>query len=101
MQTKSNILRLVATGLMLSAFSGPTFAQEPTTVEIEKVTCRDLLLMYDDQEATLVFFHGFMSGKKGEMLYDDKGLTESTDKILEHCVDNPAVSVLSVFEKFR
>lgn len=101
MQTRSKILRLIATGIMLSAFSGPTFAQDPTTVEIEKVTCRDLLLMYDDQEATLVFFHGFMSGKKGEMLYKDQELTEATDKILEYCVDNPAVSVLSVFEKFR
>jgi len=101
MQTKSKILRLVAMGLMLSAFSGPTFAQEPVTVEIEKVTCRDLLLMFDDQEATLVFFHGFLSGKKGEMLYKDQELTDATDKILEHCVDNPAESVLSVFEKFR
>ena len=101
MQTRSKILRLIATGIMLSAFSGPSFAQDPTTVEIEKVTCRDLLLMYDDQEATLVFFHGFMSGKKGEMLYKDQELTEATDKILEHCVDNPAVSVLSVFEQFR
>jgi len=101
MQTKSKILRLIATGIMLSAFSGSTFAQEPATVEIEKVTCKDLLLMYDDQEATLVFFHGFLSGKKGEMIYKDQELTEATDKILEHCVDNPAVSVLSVFEKFR
>lgn len=99
---RTNIVsQLLAVGFVLTYSYGSSVAQESIAVKIEEVTCKDLLLMYDDQEATLVFFHGFMSGKKGEMVYDDKELTESTDKILNHCIENPADSVLSAFEKFR
>jgi hypothetical protein len=86
---------------MLGALSGPALAQEPAEVEIEKVTCRDLMLMFDDQESTLVYYHGFISGKKGEMLYKEKELIDATSKIIEYCVDNPTSTVLSAFEKFR
>lgn len=101
MKIKWNIANLTIVGLMIGALSGPALSQEPAEVEIEKVTCRDLMLMFDDQESTLVFYHGFTSGKKGEMLYKEQELIDATSKILEYCVDNPAATVLSAFEKFR
>lgn len=95
------IPHLCTVSMICFVLSGPAWAQEPVEVPIEQVTCRDLMLMHDDQESTLVFFHGFMSGKKGEMVYKDNELSEATVKILEYCIDNPAATVLSAFEKFR
>lgn len=101
MRIVRNFPRIAIVGLMIGALSGPAFAQEPEVVEIEKVSCRDLMLMFDDQESTLVFFHGFISGKKGELLYKENELIDATSKILEYCVDNPKATVLTAFEKFR
>jgi len=96
-----NIPSLTIVGLMIGALSGPAFAQDQAEIGIEKVSCRDLMLMVDDQESTLVYYHGFISGKKGEMLYKEQELVDATSKIIEYCVDNPTATVLSAFEKFR
>lgn len=101
MRASFGLRGLFVAGLVVFGVCEESRAQDAFKIEIGKVSCRDMLLMNDDQEFTLVFLHGFMSGKKNETVYDDKNLTEATDKIVEYCVDNPNDALLGVFEKFR
>jgi hypothetical protein len=50
---------------------------------------------------TVLFFHGFMSGRKNEMVFKPDVLAEATDRIIDDCIDNPDASVLEMFEKHR
>ena len=42
-----------------------------------------------------------MSGKKSEMIFDGPALTEVTEKVLDHCIDNPSDTLLATFEELR
>jgi len=79
------------------------YAQDDTdNIEIEKMTCREMLRMgNNEREFTLIFLHGFMSGKKSEMLFDGSALQDATDVVLDTCIDNPDETLLAVFEKAR
>ncbi|MXN66930.1 hypothetical protein GR183_18610 [Stappia sp. GBMRC 2046] len=75
---------------------------EAIKVEVDKITCREMLKMAsDEREFTLIFMHGFISGKKGELLFDGPALTEDTDQILDACIGGPDETLLAVFEKVR
>jgi len=70
--------------------------------KIDEMTCREMLKMSGDaRDFTMIFMHGFMSGKKSELLFDPVPLTEATDKVIDSCIDNPNDKLLSVFEKAR
>ena len=72
------------------------------TYKIDEMTCREMLKMGGDaRDFTLIFMHGFMSGKKSELLFDPVPLTEATDKVIDGCIDNPNHKLLQVFEKAR
>ena len=72
------------------------------TYKIDEMTCRDLLRMSgDSRDFTLIFMHGFMSGKKSELVFDAVRLTEATDKVIDICIGNPDGKLLSAFEKGR
>jgi hypothetical protein len=73
-----------------------------TRLHIDKITCREALKMDgDDRAFTVIFFHGFVSGKKNEILFDGPTLTEATDKIADYCIDNPSDMLLKAFETIR
>jgi hypothetical protein len=55
----------------------------------------------DEREFTLVFLHGFISGKNTEMVFDGSALADATDVVLDSCIDSPDESLLAVFEKAR
>ncbi len=70
--------------------------------KIDEVTCREMLMMGGtSRDFTMAFMHGFMSGKKSELLFRVEPLTEATDKVLETCIDHPDETLLSAFEKAR
>ena len=71
-------------------------------IDIETVACRNLLKESDsDQEATISFFHGFISGKNDESTVDVLELADISEKVFDHCVDNPDDSLLSIFEEYQ
>ncbi len=77
-------------------------ADTGVTYTIDEVTCRQLLRMSgDSRDFTVVFLHGFVSGKKSELVFDAVPLTEATDKAIDICIDNPDGKLLSAFEKAR
>ncbi|MDJ0659076.1 MAG: HdeA/HdeB family chaperone [Crocosphaera sp.] len=86
--------------LNLSSFAQDT--QENTPVELNKISCRELLKMPGkDKELTLVFFHGFMTAKNNQVVIDRIALREATDKITDYCIDNPGATLMKAFEVYR
>ena len=99
---------VLSTAMVLSISNVSVYAQnEPqqedgSTINLESITCRSLLKQGDaDKEATIAYFHGFMSGKNNELTADTLALGETSDQIIEHCIDNPDDSLLQVFEQYR
>lgn len=71
-------------------------------IDLETLDCRTMLKMENEaRDFTLIFFHGLMSGKKSEMIFDGPALTEVTEKVLDHCIDNPSDTLLTTFEELR
>lgn len=76
--------------------------EEGSTVDLESITCRTLFKLDSQEKDNLVIFmHGFLSGKLDETLLDVPELTEVTDQIIDHCIDNPDETLLSAYERFR
>ena len=98
--------KLIMTGIA-SAFAvlaaTTAWAQdEGGQINLETLDCRTMLKMENEaRDFTLIFFHGFMSGKKSEMMFDGPALTEVTEKVLDHCIDNPSDTLLTTFESLR
>jgi hypothetical protein len=68
--------------------------------QVDQVTCREMLMMGGaSRDFTMAFMHGFMSGKKSELLFQVTPLTEATAKVMETCIDNPDDMLLAVFKK--
>lgn len=99
---------LAAMALVTGLTIHPASAQEPSSVEmavttdLETLTCRELFKMDNDgRDFTIVFFHGVLSGKNDEMLFDADRLAEATDDIVDHCIDNPDAALLATFITHR
>ena len=44
-------------------------------------------------------YHCYMLGMKGTTKYEDEKLADTTDKIIEYCLDNPSVKALDAFAR--
>ncbi len=98
------LLKISAIGaLALSAASLNALAQdEDPVIDMNTVDCRTMLKMDgEEQSFTLIYFHGYISGTKGETLFDGPVLREATDAIMDYCIDNPSATVMESFEKNR
>ena len=87
-----------------SALAGEETSDKTPGVQykVDETTCREMLQMSgDSRDFTMIFMHGFMSGKKNELLFDAPALTAATDVAVDHCIDNPDDTLLSAFEKAR
>jgi len=103
---KSTIKLALVGALLVAGTSAPVWSQsdaeETTDIDLETLGCRTMLKMDDDdREFTLVFFHGLISGRQGEMIFKAEALAEATDRVLDQCIDSPDETLLSVFEKAR
>ena len=89
--------------LTLSLTAVGASAEEPEPeIDIQTIDCRTMLKMdNDEQELTLIYFHGFKSGQDGDMMFDGPVLREATNEIMDWCIDNPAESLMKAFEEKR
>jgi hypothetical protein len=98
--------RIAIAVLSAAALAGISYAAsaqtKPTAFRINDVTCRDLLKMDgDEKDFTIVYFHGFHSGSNKIETFDAEALGAATDKVMDHCIDDPKSNLRSVFEKSR
>ncbi|MCU0809849.1 MAG: HdeA family protein [Thiobacillaceae bacterium] len=102
---KSRFFSLIAVAVlgsqpMLSQADTPSPA--PKDAGIDQLDCRTLLrLGGDDRDYTLLYFHGFVSGKNNQTRLEIEDMAMATDQVVEHCIDHPKDNLLPVFEKYR
>lgn len=94
--------------IAISGFSASAQAQsspdtnESDVVDLQTLTCRELLKSEGDNRANLVIFmHAFVNGKTNNTTIDAPALAESTNAIVDTCIDNPDSQLLGVFEQNR
>ncbi len=95
---------LVLGALSIGFFLPPAQAQSASedVVDLQTLDCRTLLKAEDDNRASiLVFMHGYISGKKGDMSINGDQLSAVTDQVIDACIDQPDAKLLSVFEQYR
>jgi hypothetical protein len=99
----SNEHTIIVVTLLVGLFtSGTARAIEKSEIKLGDLDCRALLKMNgEDEQSTVLFLHGYASGKAGATAISIPSLTEATDKIREHCIDNPADKLLDVFSKIK
>ncbi len=105
MKFTNKLLAIVLLSTIISPLSNlSSFAQdtsEDTKVELNKISCREMLKMPGkDRELTLVFFHGVMAYKNSQMIIDRVVLREATDKITDYCIDNPNTMLMEAFDRY-
>jgi HdeA/HdeB family len=90
---------IVALALAI-AIAAPASAQEDKR-NVAEVECKAVMRLNDrERENTIVFLHGYLAGKKGELVIDIAKLSAATDKFIDHCLDNPkekAVEVMATY----
>lgn len=96
---------IVLGAIALASFSSPIRAQPTTETATEDVislsglTCRDLLKAEgDDRSNLMIFMHGYISGKTGNMSINGPVLAAISQRIIDACIDQPEQKLLSVFE---
>ncbi len=101
-------IAVVSTAFLLSLPSVSVYGQNGTkqedtsTIDAGTLACRYVLKLNDsDREATMAYYQGFMSGKKNELIVDVARLGNISDRVLDHCIDNPNDSLITVFEQYR
>ena len=101
-------IAVVSTAFLLSLPSVPVYGQngtkqeDPSTIDAGTLACRYLLKLNDsDREATMAYYQGFMSGKKNDLIVDVARLGNISDRVIDHCIDNPNDSLITVFEQYR
>ncbi len=95
---------LVATALLAGLAVAPAGAAEPARPSpgLDQLDCRTLLHLSGEERAyTLLYFHGYISGKRNQTQLSTDAMAEATDRILDRCIDKPAEKVLKVFEDVR
>lgn len=106
---KKYSLVFLLSAIAVASISFPAKTQETENdvesedvVSLDATTCRELLQFSGENRAnSLIFMHGYINGKKGEVMIDAPALANATDRVINTCIDNPDRSVLSVMEEVR
>ena len=93
---------IAVTTASLPARTQEAEAESPDTPSLDATTCREILQSSGENRTnSLIFMHGYISGKKGELVIDAPALANVTEQVINTCIDNPDRNVLSVMEEVR
>lgn len=71
---------------------------EVRALPVGNLTCRALLQASgDERDLLLAIYHGYMAGKAGAESMDTVKMSFVTDKVIDHCIDNPSDRILAAF----
>lgn len=93
-------LALAATGLLSAgaAAQAQSAASDRVIPSVSETTCRELLLAPGDEEDNImIFFHGYVSGSRGQDAVDVDAFSLASEAVAEACVDDPSALLLDVF----
>lgn len=71
-------------------------------VNLKTFDCRTFLKLPGDQRRSVIlFYHGYISGQKGEVSVNIDKLAQATDRILDRCISKPSETLLTTFSASR
>jgi hypothetical protein len=97
---------VVMLGMVGITYATGAFAEDApqkwTVVDLNTQDCRTFLKMTGyERDITVAFYHGVVTGMKKETTVNIPALAEVTDKVMDHCIDNPKDVLLKVFQDLR
>lgn len=102
--TLSALIALAAVASQMALAQNPvaTEAAGQKQMGIDELDCRTLLRLGGEERGfTILYLHGYVSGKKGQTFLPAQQLAQETDKVIDECIDRPAAKLLPLFEKVR
>jgi hypothetical protein len=104
--TRLTLTATLACALIAGTAHAQTAASAPNAAApqqgLNELDCRTLLrLSGDERDFTLLYLHGFVSGRNNQYLLPVQELATVTDRLIEHCIDRPADKALAVIEQLR
>ncbi len=97
-----SVMALAALALQTAPSLADSAKPAPREAGIDQLECRTLLRLGGEERAyTLLYYHGFVSGRMNQMSLDPLTMAEATDRVVDHCIDHPDDKLLPVFEKYR
>jgi len=72
----------------------------PRIIRIDEVKCAELLsLSGDRQDRLVVYFNGYVDGKRRQTTWDERAVGELVERAVGYCKADPGETVLSAFTR--
>ena len=92
------LIYALAVALLSAGPAGAGIEAIPAKIEIETVTCRELLaLPPESQERAIIYLTGVMDGRRRAKAFDAAVAGPAIDRLLASCQATPARAVLDAF----
>lgn len=85
--------------LLLPLLSAPVARAEGETLDLAESTCADLTGNSAARRFFVIWFDGYLAGKRGATVSDGKRMQERLDRVLEACKPNPSQKILPLMEQ--
>jgi hypothetical protein len=88
-------------GIALVTAASAAAAEEPlkAITDITALTCRDIMASDDrGRELSMAYMHGYLNGKANSTALELDKNAAITDKVRDHCLDNPTAKFVETFE---
>jgi len=99
---KKKVAVLVVLCILLVAFTawGSESKMEGQTIDISKMSCKDMMSGNDtDRAVVAAFFQGYLAGKKNNVVVNVDAASDLSDKVRDYCLSNPKSTVMDAFAK--
>lgn len=92
---------LAAAATAFGAAQAQNSLPDASPLDITQTTCRFLLRAGPEQEAILIFHHGFLSGQRNEVIVDVDAFRAISHEVVDACIEDPDAKLVDVFEAHR
>jgi acid stress chaperone HdeB len=91
---------LAAALLAAAAVLPPKAPVRAEVINMATITCQELLAgKPDDIGVLIIWLHGYYSGRGANTTLDTDALTRDSEKIGQHCAQNPTITVMQAIER--
>lgn len=99
MTLKHFMVSILFVFFLSAGLAGNAMGQDANLKDLKSYSCKDIMrLSGEDRDLAIGVLHAYLLGKKGTTQFDVQTLAESTDKFIEHCLDNPNDKALESME---
>jgi len=103
MSERMRVTRLTLPLVLLAAALLPTSGGTQVLlqrVDVKKFTCAQAMaLTGDERYRLLIYYNGYMDGRRGAAIWDDRVVGPRIDRVVETCKASPSLPLLDAFTK--